>query len=90
MTVAIFLANRRINDDTVADVIALLDTDDAKVVWARRHGITLAPDARLTGGTEREIAMNALRDAGIEVIAVTALTALGDDDRITIQQWATT
>lgn len=88
-TVALFLVNRVLDEGTVADVIVMLDADDPKVAWARRHGITLAPHARLTGDTEREIAMNALHSAGFEVIAVTAHTALGDDDRVTIHQWVT-
>lgn len=87
MTVAIFLTNRTLDDETIADVLVMLDADDPKVAWARRRGITLAPDVRLTGGTEREIAMNALHDAGFEVIAVTAHAHLGDDDRMTINQW---
>lgn len=88
-TVAVVLVDRTLDDETIADVLVMLDADDAKVVWARRHGITLAPDAMLTGGTEREIAMTALHHAGFEVISVTAQTALGHDDRVTIHQWVT-
>lgn len=85
--VALFLVNRTLDDGTVTDVVVTLPADHPRVSWARRHGITLAPDARLTGGTQRETAMNTLRTAGFEVIAVTAQTALDDDDRITIHQW---
>lgn len=86
--VAVVLVGSVLDDRTVADVIVMLDADDPRAAWARRHGITLAPDARLNGGTEREAAMNALRAAGFEVIWVIAQTALGDDDRVTIHQWA--
>lgn len=85
--VAVVLIDRVLDNETVADVVVMLHADAPKVAWARRRGITLAPDARLTGGTDRETAMNALRDSGFEVITVTAQTALGDDDRVAIQQW---
>lgn len=88
MTVAIFLTNRRINADTVADVLVMVDDTDPVMAWARRHGITLAPRTRFTGGTNREVVMNAMSDAGFEVIALSAHGHLGDDDRITINQWA--
>lgn len=88
-TVAVVLVDRVLDDGTAADVIVMLEADDSKLLWARKHGITLAPDAMLTGGTEREIAMNALSDAGFEVITVTAHAHLGDDERITIHQWVT-
>jgi phosphomannomutase len=71
-TVALFLVNSTLDEETIADVLVMLDADDSKVLWARKRGITLASDARLTSGTEREIAMNALRAAGFEVIAVAA------------------
>lgn len=87
MTVAVLLLDRVLDDDIVADVLVMLLADHPKVEWAREHGITVAPGARLTGGTEREVVMNALGDADCEVIAVIAHTALGDDDRVTIYQW---
>ena len=89
MMVAVVLIDRIFDDGTVADTIVMLDADHPKVAWAWRHGITLAPDAKLTGATERERAMNALHDAGFEVIAVAAHAHLGDDRRVTIHQWVT-
>lgn len=88
-TIAVYLVDRVLDDGTVTDVLVMLDADHPKAAWARRHGIALALDARLTGDTERERGMNALHDAGFEVIAVIAQSALGDDDRATIRQWAT-
>lgn len=87
MTAALFLIDRVLDDGTVADVTVMLRTEHLKVAWARKYGVTLAPDARLTGGTEREAAMSALRSAGFEVIAVNAHDYLGDDDLVTIHQW---
>lgn len=85
--VAVLLIDRVVNDGTRADVVVMLNPADREVEWARRHGITLAPDARLNGGTNREVAMSALSASGFEVIVVTAHEHLGQDDRITIHQW---
>lgn len=85
--VAVLLIDRVVDESTRADVVVMLDSADRKVEWARRHGITLAPDARLNGGTEREIMMNALSSAGIECIAMISHAHLGHDNRVTVHQW---